>query len=157
MLKRTFERRVTTPASTTQAAPQVTAWPMPRGTLIEVTVVIPTGHAGLTGVALRYAGEHVYPFEDDSWIEGDDEVIDTPLDFEVGGADVSILTYNTDDTYSHDFIVRVLHEDPELVESAVVTPIFVAPSDLVIPVDSGVLADLGPTSGDFTVTEEELV
>lgn len=120
-------------------------------------MIIPDGHAGLTGVALQYAGEHVFPFEADSWIEGNDEALDYPLDFEVGGADVQILTFNTDDTYPHDHIVRILHEDPELAAAAVVAPIFVAPSDLVIPVEPRVLTDLGATSGDFVVTEEELV
>ena len=154
---RVFERRISTPASTAQASPQSTAWPIPQGTLLEVTVIIADGHAGLTGVALQYSGEHIFPFEADSWIEGNDESLDYPLDFEVGGAAVDVLTYNTDDTYSHDHILRIVHEDPELVVPAVVTPIFVAPSDLVIPVTPGVLADLGPTSGDFVVTEEELV
>ena len=157
MGKRVFERRITTAASTTQASPQTTAWPMPRGTLLEVTVVIPDGHAGLTGVALQYAGEHVFPFEDDSWIEGNDETLDYKLDFEVGGAAVDILTFNTDDTYPHDHILRIEHRDPVVRIGAPVVPIFVAPADLVIPSEPGVLVDLGPTSGDFEVTEEELV
>ena len=45
--------------------------------VVKVTIVIPPGHAGLTGLQLWYAGGAAIPY-DSGWYSGDDDII--PLD-----------------------------------------------------------------------------
>lgn len=156
MALRTFERRITTPAETAQDSPQSTDWELPQGTLVQVTVVIPDGHAGLTGVALRYSGEHVFPFEADSWIEGNGEEVTYPLEFDVGGSAVQVLTFNTDDTYEHDHILRVVHRDPEPVTRRSVDPVPITAGQFVIPTDADQLIEQLEESGDEGELIEEV-
>ena len=43
------------------------------GLLVKVTIVIPGGHAGLTGIALGYGHQQVLPRTPGAFISGDDE------------------------------------------------------------------------------------
>ena len=135
MARRTFPVRITTPSGTIRTSPQTTAVSLPRGTLVLIDVLVPSGHAGLTGLALRYAGEHIWPWGPDTWLEADDDTITTELDFPLGGSTLDVLTYNTDDTYDHDHLLRLTVADPAGpgVEPIGLLPL--APADLGVPAE----------------------
>lgn len=149
MARRTFPTRITTPLSTTRASPQTTAVALPQGTLVRVEVVVPSGHAGLTGLALRYAGEHVWPWGPDTWIEADDEVLSAVLDFPLGGSTLDVLTYNTDDTFDHDHLLRLTVLDPASPAAEPIGLVSLAPADLGVPAE-GAEEEEVPVVGDET-------
>ena len=76
----------TCPALTPQTVP-VTALSVGASTfqVVKVTIVIPAGHAGLTGIQLWYGGGPAIPYLS-GWFSGDDDVIPIILgaDFPVG-------------------------------------------------------------------------
>lgn len=94
------------PAGTGQLAPVVRdAIPAGPFRVDKVTVVIPPGHCGLTGLQLWYGGNAAIPY-DSGWISGDDEVysINYGAHYPLGAAwQVAMLN---NDVYDHHFQVR---------------------------------------------------
>jgi hypothetical protein len=127
---------------------------LPRGTIDRVLIHIPPGHAGLTGLALEYSHEHIYPWGAGSWLEGDDQVVVVPLDFATGGSPVVVRTYNTDDTFDHDHLLLFDVLDPVGPLPAPLRPLAIAPSDLGIPIAGSSDEDV-PNVGDATTEEGE--
>lgn len=122
---------IVVPPNTASSAPQSSATNLGHVTLETVQVWIPSGHAGLTGIAVQLAGVHLVPFDDPAaFILGDD----TQDTFEVGvevDNGLVLLTYNTDVAFEHTFYVRWKIRDLETVATTVpatVTPITQAPS-----------------------------
>lgn len=72
--------------------------------LDEVTVVIPRGHAGLTGVAVELAGTRILPFREGGWIIGDGSEMSYVVGIEVG-AGLAVVAYNQGSTV-HSFHLR---------------------------------------------------
>lgn len=156
MPRRTFEARVSTPAGTAEASPQETDVALPQGTLERVDIQVPPGHAGLTGLALEYSGEHIYPWGAGSWLEGDDIDIEAVLDFPLGGSAVTVRTYNTDDTYDHDHLLRFVVQDPTGDERPVTRQLDLAPDDLGIPAPDSTADDV-PDVGDAELDDGTLI
>lgn len=154
MARRTFTTRIATPASTTEASPQATSFALPQGTLVSVEVVIPSGHAGLTGIAIDYSGEHIFPWGRGTFLAGDDEVVSLDVGFELGGSPVTIRTFNTDDTFGHDHLLRFVVTDPADEPRGRVTPLVLAPTELDIPDADAELVTV-PVVGDAGEFAEE--
>lgn len=133
MARRTFPARVSTPSSTAEASPQETEVSLPQGTLERIECVIPSGHAGLTGLAVQYSGEHIFPWGTDGWVEGNDEVVVHDIGMPLGGSPVVVVTYNTDDTYDHDHLLRFVVLDPTGDDGRTVDLVPLAPADLELP------------------------
>ncbi|KKN00281.1 hypothetical protein LCGC14_1139420 [marine sediment metagenome] len=150
MARRTFRARISTPRSTAASAPQSTTVALARGTLERLWIVVPSGHAGLTGVALQDAEEHIFPWGPGSWLEGDEEVVEVRLDYELSGSSIVVRTYNEDDTYSHDHLLRFQILDPAGRVGRIVRPLDLAPTDLDIPTE-------GNTDEGMPIVGDELV
>jgi hypothetical protein len=58
---------MTAAAATTAAAPTVTPWPLILGWLEQVTIDVPVGHNGNTGIRIKYHGQQVFPFDPSSY------------------------------------------------------------------------------------------
>ena len=155
-MRRTFDARITTPASTAEASPLETDVALPQGTLQRVIIHIPSGHAGLTGLALEYSREHIYPWGAGSWLEGDDQVVIADLDFPIGGSPVTVRTYNTDDTYDHDHLLLFDVLDPAGAPGRTLRPLSITPAELGFPAAGTTDTDV-PDVGDATTEEGELV
>lgn len=98
---------VTVAAGTAQAAPATTAWSLGNVVVETLEVMIPRGHAGLTGVHVDYQGVTLLPWgEPPSFLVANDETITVPLDLEIG-APLSVVAYNLD-SFSHTFYWRAL-------------------------------------------------
>jgi hypothetical protein len=96
---------VTTPAATAQASPQQTAFPMVDGHLRRLEILIPPGHAGLTGIAARNQGVQVVPWGTSGFLVGDDLNLPIDLDYDVATTGLTIFTYNTGQ-YPHSHYLR---------------------------------------------------
>lgn len=64
---------VTCPESTTTAAPATDDLDQFNLTLARIGLVIPDGHAGLTGIAFGYGGNAVVPVNTGAYFSGNDE------------------------------------------------------------------------------------
>lgn len=122
---------VTVPANTPVASPTSTTTNLGHCILDAVSVFIPSGHQGLTGLAIQLAGVHVVPYGDNNaYVLGDDSTDEFQLGVEVDQG-LNVITYNTDQAFSHTFYLRFKCRDiPQSQAStpATVTPITAAPS-----------------------------
>lgn len=96
---------VTCPASTAATAPQEVALGFPGGILRRLTIVIPDGHAGLTGIALGYAHNPTMPASKGAFISGNDEVLHYDYVDQQPGVAWSAFLCNLD-TQPHTWEVR---------------------------------------------------
>lgn len=103
-LQQTYNYTVT--ANTPETSPTVSdAIPAGPYRVDRVTIVIPPGHCGLTGIQLRYGKTAMIPF-DSGWISGDNEVytIAYSAHYPPGAAwQVAMLN---NDVWDHHFQVR---------------------------------------------------
>lgn len=102
-----YTKKVTTPAGTTQAVPLMTKWPLDEGTLLYLEVIIPSGHAGLTGLMVQNQGTQYVPWLGSDWLVGDDRTVIVELDTPVAQSGLMIVTYNTG-FYPHSHYLRCL-------------------------------------------------
>lgn len=97
---------VTTPKNTAVAAPLRTAAPVKNVVLNNVSVRIPPGHMGFTGLSVQWNGVSIVPFvQPVDYIVGNDDYFVFDVDEEIGGGLV-VVTYNTDAVYSHTHYLR---------------------------------------------------
>ena len=82
----------------------------PGGILRRFTIVIPDGHAGLTGIALGYGHNPVIPRSSGKFISGNDEVIPFDYQDETPGVAWSAFLCNLD-TQSHTWEVRFEYDE----------------------------------------------
>lgn len=97
---RRFE--ITTAANTAIAAPQQTVLALANFVIQRVRVIVPIGHAGLTGIRVEYDGRPLLPWAEGAvhWLVADDYADTFDVDFPTGHA-LNVFTYNTDDTFAH--------------------------------------------------------
>ena len=100
----------TCPMNTAEADYTTTDVPVNLVMLWRAEFRIPPGHQGLTGIALVDSGFFVVPYDttEAAWLVGDDDDLTYPYNKELG-ANVSLATYNTDDTYDHGWQVRLVY------------------------------------------------
>lgn len=109
-MSRTLHRQLRTqqvivPAGTLQASPQTTSWDLGSVIVEWVEVMIPKGHAGLTGTHLDYQGVALVPFATPpQFLIARDETVRVDLGLEIG-APLSVVAYNLD-VFQHSFYWR---------------------------------------------------
>lgn len=155
-LTRLRTRVVTTPAGTASSAPQQIIWQIGRGVLGKLDVVIPAGHAGLTGIAIVWGGRQIVPYEGGEWIVGNDDEITIELELYVDSS-VVVTTYNTD-VWDHSHYLRAYMHDLELAPELVGTlPVLELPGTLP---PAGLPPEITPVEdvwGGAEVTAEEFL
>lgn len=98
----------------------------PPGVLIGYEIVIPDGHAYLTGIALGYGHNIVYPYGGGSFFEGNDEIVRRFVRDQNPGVPWSAFVYNQD-LQPHAWQVRFLYDELGTdTTSAVTQPLTVA-------------------------------
>lgn len=99
------------PINTTSAAPLSQSIASPLTELVAVHLIVPRGHAGLTGFRLRMNGVTILPFTSgNDWITADG----LDRDFDLGGLQidtVQVQGYNTDAVYTHTFYGELFVRD----------------------------------------------
>lgn len=104
-----------------------TVWDMGRDYVVEVlTIQIPEGHVGLTGIQVSYLGVFIVPWNDGThFLVGNGLVERFPLNMYIGGK-LSFTTVNNDKSLAHKFYVRAQVREPSAVEVAAATAIIPA-------------------------------
>lgn len=105
MTTRVYETTFLVPAGTPVAAPVTQAVPLEDNILDVVTIIVPDGHAGLTGFHILWGGTQILPYNAPSWLIANNEKIEWPYASEVTAAGLSVAGYNTD-IWPHTFYVR---------------------------------------------------
>jgi hypothetical protein len=119
--QRTLQVTVQTPKAAGPPAPdpspsnpQLTPVDLGDVILQSVTIVIPNGHAALTGIAIWQCGTLLVPFQTaQPWLIGNDSTEDYAVNAEVDTGLV-IATYNLDVIFAHQHLVTFTYEPVSL-------------------------------------------
>lgn len=98
----------TVPPATSQAAPAVQDVSFPAGKVVQIEVVIPDGHAGVTGLAIMQSQSIVIPASGNVWIVSNDEKIIWDYRDVLNNGSWQLSGYNNDQTNPHTFYLRFL-------------------------------------------------
>jgi len=104
-MDRYYQATVTTNPGVTSLAPLTTAVILENALLVDIEILIPTGHTGLTGVRVRQSGQQILPFGSSSFIVADDYLRIFDINTEVGARSISVQSYNND-IYQHTHYLR---------------------------------------------------
>ena len=110
MAQQIFAFKVAVPAGTAISAPTSTSCAFAQATVQAIEIVIPDGHAGLTGLALAQAHQQIIPQNLGQWIISNDEKLTFPVEDYGNNGDWQAIAYNTD-VYDHNFYLRFLCAD----------------------------------------------
>jgi hypothetical protein len=103
------EEDVTVPAGTAIATPQTTVVNLGDIWCYAISVRIPAGHCGFTGLAVIQAGSYLLPFGQTlKYLIGNDDKLDFDIGVEIPG-NFTLQTYNTD-VLAHTFYVRIAYQ-----------------------------------------------
>lgn len=106
-MDRLYYTVATIPAGTPISAPVSQAWPLEDNQLVDVTIEVPDGHCGLTGVRILWAQQQIVPFANDSYLVANDRVLNYPFDDYITSSGLVIEGYNND-IFPHSFYVTAL-------------------------------------------------
>ena len=101
-------RSVTCPPATLQAAPLVQDISFPLGAVRELEIIVPAGHAFITGIAIMQSQQIVIPYTGSVWVISDDESIKWPYDDRLKNGSWQVSCFNLDPTYAHTWYLRFL-------------------------------------------------
>jgi hypothetical protein len=107
MAQQVYAFPVTVAAGTPSTAPTAVDVSFPQAIVTEVQIIVPDGHAGLTGIALQQAHQAVIPKNAGHFIVSNDEKLSFPLEDFLDNGNWQALVYNTD-IYGHTFYLRFL-------------------------------------------------
>lgn len=96
---------VACPAQTAVAAPVQVPLTWQGGIVQGISIVIPDGHSGLTGIALGFGGNAVLPYKQPAFISGNDEVIPLAYRDNNPGVEWAVFLCNLD-LQAHTWQVR---------------------------------------------------
>lgn len=104
-----YSKKVTIPANTQKSAFQRDTLQLTKGVITRVSVFFPWGCAGLVGVQIIRGTWQVFPLSRGEWLIGNDLDINfkTDVDLKTEPYEVSIYSYNSDDTFEHSPIVSI--------------------------------------------------
>lgn len=104
MADRYYPVTLTVPADTLQI-PEALDVPLENAMLVDVEVIIPSGHAGLTGLRVMQSSQQIIPWGNNSYLIGDNYTGVFQVNTEIGADSIRVEGINSD-TYSHSFLVR---------------------------------------------------
>lgn len=103
----------------------IVSWPLEDNQLKEITIQVPDGHCGLTGVRILRAQQQIVPFANNTYLVSNDRTFTYTFDDEISSSGLQIMGLNSD-IFSHTFYCTALvtnlplpGEEPE----AEVTPL----------------------------------
>ena len=75
------------------------------GNVVGVSILIPDGHYGLTGLALLQANQQIIPWVAGSFLVANNETLNFPISLPLDTQQWSVQTFNTG-KYPHTFYIR---------------------------------------------------
>ena len=105
----TYCKRLRIPANTSEENYVEVQVEVEGDILKKVVVLIPDGHHALAHFRLRYGIKNIVPYEEDQWLEGNNEQVTFEPNWELPEHPclLRLQGYNEDDTYEHSFYVRI--------------------------------------------------
>lgn len=99
----------TVPKNTAENSPVEDKLPISGGILHQVSIKIPAGHAGLTGVAIDSGLHQIAPSNQNEWFKGDDAMFSYPeyIELPSDSRELVLRGFNTDTLYDHSFVIGV--------------------------------------------------
>lgn len=119
-----YAASVTIPANTTESDPYEETLGVCFGTIGQVFVLFPPGHAGLTSLQVFYQTRQIFPTTPGESFVGDDTqytfaerwpIFEPPFELLLRG-------WNTDDTYDHTIYFEVSMLVPEVLIPVIIQP-----------------------------------
>jgi len=100
-------KTITVPANTVSTELYSVKWKIPTGIIYQIMVIIPTGHANLTGLRIMNGAFQVWPNEVGEFFHGNNLVINFNDLYDKSSSPLylELLAYNTDTQYNHEFQV----------------------------------------------------
>lgn len=100
---------ITTPANTPAIARQKTILDLARGRVTRGMLEFPSGHVGLTHIAINDGLHQLWPTNADGDFSASNETISFAEDYSLlsGSYQLQAYTWNEDDTYDHKITVRI--------------------------------------------------
>jgi len=139
---RLYPFTVATPAGTAILAPVTMQLPLEDALLEKITIIIPDGHVGLTGIRLQQAGQQIVPWGNFNYLVANNRVIEIPFNGEMTGTGLVALSYNLD-VFDHNHYLEILIKDLPLASALAVTG---QSNPVILPAPS--VAQLDPLSPD---------
>ena len=107
-----FAEYVSVPKDTAEVSPQTSYITLVAGAIEGLGLIIPMGHAGLSGIRMSQESTLLVPTEASQWLKGDNEkfyndVRHTIVEEAGPLYRLTITAFNTDDTHAHVFLVLV--------------------------------------------------
>lgn len=104
-----YETRITTPANTPQDEAKETIIKVQSGIIHRIEVQIPPGARGLSHAQIYYHEHQIFPSNLEGFFTGDNTSISFKDHFKINTLplQLKILTWNDDDTFQHDIIIRI--------------------------------------------------
>ena len=99
-------RQASCPANTPQSTPVEVDVSFTPGRVVGLGLVIPWGHAYLTGLAIAQAHQIVIPRTGGSWFVSDDERFTFDYHDQIWSGQWSVFLYNTDEANDHTWYLR---------------------------------------------------
>jgi hypothetical protein len=109
-MDRVYSLTVAVPAGTAIASPVTVPFPLETNLLADIEILIPSGHAGLTGIRIQRGDVIVLPWGQGSWLIGSDYVRTFPVDENINANALTVAAYNTD-IFPHSFYLRARISD----------------------------------------------
>lgn len=126
MAQRVESRVVTCSSGTTEADAVEVDVSFQAGTVLQVELLIPDGHAGQTGIAIAQAHQIIIPATGTDWIVGNDNrIVWTVADF-LNTGEWSAFVYNNGDFDHSWYVTFLINENTDAVIPASSSPLPVA-------------------------------
>jgi len=119
---------LTIPAGTTQAEPATAFLDLAYGTIEQVIVLFPPGHAGLTRIQMYYNESQAFPRNPGEFYIGDDTVLNIPTRYPIHEAPwrLELVGWAPDAALDHN-----VHVEIALIEEALLTGVY--PGEILLP------------------------
>lgn len=140
---------MTAAAGVVSTAPSKQSIAFRKGIVTELQIVVPAGHAGLTGIRFTLASTTLLPITKGSWIITDDEIIRWPLAGFLESGAWGVEYYN-EDIHAHDWFIRLL-----INEARVATPIVTLPGSSPAESELTLEPEEGGGGGEIELPAEE--
>ena len=107
-----YTKIITVPYNTPKNKPVTDYLEIEEDTIVEIDILIPYGHRGVTGLRVLYGKNQIYPLPKGTWLVGDGIFIQHRLKYRLPGAyeRITFEAYNESTRYPHSFYVYV-HAD----------------------------------------------
>lgn len=109
-MDRFYFETVAVPAGTLQSAPLDHPMPLEDANLKAISITVPDGHNGLTGIRVLWSGQQIVPWGNNSFIVANNRTI--PVDFNdyITVTALKFEAFNTD-VFPHSFYVEITITD----------------------------------------------